>query len=114
MYAVGARNIDSVKYLLEKGADVNAQDKNNNTALVKAVLDGETEIINALIDAGADSGIKDAKGKTVFDYVVTDEDRKNLESAIRKRTEEQFRAAAAQGTKKRHTIRRRPTPGKTT
>ena len=40
--------------LIEKGADVNAQDKKGGTALIKASEHGHTDLTELLINAGAD------------------------------------------------------------
>lgn len=42
-----------IKFLIENGADVNAQDDRNNTALLNAVNDGQTEVVKLLLEHGA-------------------------------------------------------------
>ena len=42
-----------IKFLIENGADVNAQDDMNNTALLNAVNDGQTEVVKLLLEHGA-------------------------------------------------------------
>ena len=44
---------ETVKILIEAGADVNAKNNYGTTALMYAGLDGHTEIIDILIAAGA-------------------------------------------------------------
>lgn len=44
---------DIVKYLIDKGADLNIKDGEGYTALLKAVLNGYTEIEKALDQFGA-------------------------------------------------------------
>lgn len=56
-----------VKYLIEAGADVNATDHVNTTALLRMVLECEqTEIVRLLIQAGAKTDIKADSGMTAL------------------------------------------------
>jgi len=43
-----------VKILIDKGADVNAEDKHQMTALTLAIQEGHTEIVDLLKKAGAE------------------------------------------------------------
>ena len=45
--------VDIVRLLLERGADVNSKDKNQDTPLHKAVCEGRLEIERILLDHGA-------------------------------------------------------------
>ena len=47
-------NTETVKALIDAGADVNARLKSGTTALMIASGSGHTETVRALIDAGAD------------------------------------------------------------
>jgi len=47
-------NINQVKLLISKGADVNAKDEKENTPLRYAVRAGKMEVVRLLIEAGAD------------------------------------------------------------
>ena len=51
--AAGEGNLETVKLLIEKGADVNAKDKNGNTPLKNAFSHGKTDIAEFLRKAGA-------------------------------------------------------------
>ncbi|MDR3340661.1 MAG: ankyrin repeat domain-containing protein [Candidatus Symbiothrix sp.] len=57
-----------VTSLLEKGADVNAKDKNNTTALMFASAKGNTEMVKLLLEKGADLAAKDEDEKTALAY----------------------------------------------
>ncbi len=54
------------KALIKAGININAQDKFGNTALMYMAL--RPNIAQCLLDAGADSTIKNNSRKTVFDY----------------------------------------------
>ena len=53
MMAAGLGRTETVKALIELGADVNAKHKNGATALMAAAGQGHTEIVDILKQAGA-------------------------------------------------------------
>ena len=53
MHASGNGDIQIVKYLVEHGADVNAKDENNKTALLLASEIGCLETVKYLVEYGA-------------------------------------------------------------
>jgi ankyrin repeat protein len=55
-----------VQSLLEAGADVNAKNDTDMTALMLAAGSGHTEIVQNLLDAGAKLNVKDMVGKTAL------------------------------------------------
>ena len=55
-------NIEMVRQLLDDGVDVNIQNRNGDTALIKSSLKGHTDIIKLLLNHGADPNIKTAYG----------------------------------------------------
>jgi len=57
-------NVPAVKMLLEKKANVDAQDKRGMTALHHAVAEGKADAANLLLDAKANPNMKDAAGMT--------------------------------------------------
>ena len=86
MYAAQYGFMESVKILLEAGADINAQTKKGNlednncwehiciangerTALMYAVQEGHLDIAKYLVEKGANINLKDSKGMSVYDYL---------------------------------------------
>ncbi len=63
-YAPLDKQAELVKMLLAAGADPNARDKNGNTALHRVVVGGDEDLINALIDGGADLTARDTADGT--------------------------------------------------
>ena len=56
--------------VIDLGADVNATNTSNTTALMLASKKGNIDAINVLLDAGANKAIKDANGSTWIHYAV--------------------------------------------
>jgi ankyrin repeat protein len=66
--ATAGGNLDMVKYLIENGAPVDVDGYKNDTALMIAVKKQYVDIINFLLEAGADVTKKEKNGKTALDY----------------------------------------------
>ena len=62
--SVEAGNLTIVKALIAKGADINASDSNEQTALQKASMKGDKELVAYLLDQGADISHVDDYGCT--------------------------------------------------
>jgi hypothetical protein len=57
----------TVQYLIEQGADVDALDLGDNTALHWAAMRGHVEILNILLMNGADKTIRNKQDKVCID-----------------------------------------------
>jgi len=62
------RVIACIKYLLEKGADINAHGRFGNTALHWAATDSHIKIAEYLLENGANKNAKNDNGKTPLQY----------------------------------------------
>jgi len=71
MVASGSDNAGMIKLLIDKGANINEQDKGLGwSALIWAAKEGLYDNVVALLEAGADVGLKDATGKTAYDWSI--------------------------------------------
>lgn len=68
--AAGDRHTKTAALLLDRGADVNARDKDGKTALMIAVLREDTETAALLLDRGADVNAVDDEGGTALVLAV--------------------------------------------
>ncbi len=66
--AFSDKALESMKMLVEAGADINIQDQYGQTPLMRAVRRENKDFVKYLCDAGADLEIKDNSGKTAYDY----------------------------------------------
>jgi ankyrin repeat protein len=54
--------------LIERGADVNLQDSDGNTALMEAVLMDSEAVVRKLLESGADKTLKNSNGRSALDF----------------------------------------------
>jgi len=77
-------NIPCIKLLLKHGADIHAVDNKGRTALVHAATIGKKEVMEVLLDAGADPNVMVNLGDclTSADFLATDSKRRSLVAAV--------------------------------
>jgi serine/threonine-protein phosphatase 6 regulatory ankyrin repeat subunit B len=68
--AIEKGSSDTVKMIIEAGANVNVRDHNGNTPLKLAVKYNNIDIVKILIEAGADVNTEDNEGNTDYFYAV--------------------------------------------
>ena len=73
---------DVLQAIIAHGADVNAQNQMNQTALLLACEKGDTDIITILLNAGADPNIADMHGNTCLHHAVNRYCSKDLLQAL--------------------------------
>ena len=66
----GKDSLAIVQLLINEGADIDAGDKDGRTALIRAVLVGNTGVIKFLINEGADIDAGDKDGRTALMQAV--------------------------------------------
>lgn len=70
-FAVRQGQFESVKTLIELGADIDILEDNGVTPLIMATINGHMDIAGFLLNSGADPNISDKWGRTVL-FVATD------------------------------------------
>jgi ankyrin repeat protein len=67
----GAGDLDAVRQILGKGADVNVRTVKGETALMTAALNGDFRMVSLLIRKGANPNLKDVHGDTALTLAAT-------------------------------------------
>ena len=74
-YALDYNDVKNLKKLIQLGAPLNVQTKNNgNTALINAVCQNNDYFVSTLILSGADCNIKNNKGHTAIYYAIQNQE----------------------------------------
>ena len=71
IYASSWGNLDIVKLLIERGADINQVDKNGNGPLMPAIYFKKLDVVELLIKKGADVNQVNKNGKTPLNYAIS-------------------------------------------
>lgn len=70
-FATKYSNYNVVEFLIKENYfDINSKDLAGDTALIVAIKNDQTQITKLLLELGADKSLKDAEGKTAYDYAV--------------------------------------------
>lgn len=67
-----SRVLETVKFLIEKGANVNFVDDRGRTALHEAAARGELEVVRVLVNMGVDVNVRDNDGNTALHILSSD------------------------------------------
>ena len=65
-----AAQTKTIELFLDKGANINHQSKNKATCLIYLAAAGHKELVQELLNRGADPKLKDREGKTARDWAV--------------------------------------------
>jgi len=71
LFSAREGDIESAKYMLDSGADINYGDIDNSTALVVSIMNKQYTFAKFLLDRGADVNVVDAAGRTAL-YAIVD------------------------------------------
>ena len=80
---INAGNLDEVKALLAKGADIHAKDGDGKTALMNAAYYGRKEIVEYLLEQGADINAKYVDGCTALMWAAGEGEAEVVEILLR-------------------------------
>ena len=75
--AAFGRDLQSLRYALQSGADINAVDSEGWTALETTAFNDDRQMVMELLRSGADPSLKDKEGKTALDR-ATERDNKEV------------------------------------
>ena len=60
------KKFEAIDLLIEHGADIDAQNADGRTPLMLASVKGDTELVDYLLDCGAERNIKDKTGMLIY------------------------------------------------
>lgn len=71
MWTSMAGHLEGARYLLDRGALIDAKDKDGRTALMWAAAQGHVPLVKLLLSRGSDPALKDASGVTAIAAATT-------------------------------------------
>ncbi len=75
-------NAATLRYLLDKGADLQAQDTDGEDALMRAALSGDADMVKLLLDRGANAKRADKSGNTALTNATTFPDSQRIQMLL--------------------------------
>ncbi|CAG8083174.1 unnamed protein product [Penicillium olsonii] len=75
MFAASEGQLDMLTFLIEKGADIDARDREGHTALMHAALGAKLSALEILVQRGANVHLQNNQGLTALDLARKKEDR---------------------------------------
>jgi len=69
--AAGRNSLEMVTFLAEKTKDINHVNKEGQSALTMAVMRNNAEVVDYLLSKGANAKVKDEKGNTLGQYLIS-------------------------------------------
>jgi hypothetical protein len=74
-YAAYENNVEAMKSLIDRGADINAQDENTGyTPAILALISGKQDAVAYLVNIGADVNIRDNSGNSLLQHALLRQD----------------------------------------
>ena len=70
LHFAAKKELWKVKFLLDKGADINSLNLYGRTPIMRSAMNERPEIVKYLLEMGADTEIKDKDDKTLLDYCI--------------------------------------------
>ena len=96
--------LDIAKFLIEKGANINAKNKYNQTALIWAAYKGDIDMIELLIEKGANIGDKDKYGIDVLMEATRQGHLEAVKTLIKHKADINAREAVGRGMAQGRTV----------
>jgi ankyrin repeat protein len=87
--------VDSLREIIDAGADVNVQNENGYTPLIAAAHDGRIECIELLVDRGANANLEDESGFTALTTAVQHSNEQTVQLLISKGADVNHRTTAS-------------------
>ncbi|KAA0154251.1 hypothetical protein FNF29_02471 [Cafeteria roenbergensis] len=82
MTAAARGHDDVVRFLIDRGADLDVQDTHGQTALMSAAYKSKPRVVRTLMKRGADPDLRSRLGKTARDMCFTDNCRQLLDQGV--------------------------------
>jgi len=79
-------NTSILPYLIEKGLDINVEDEQKSTPLIKAVKNANTKLLTSLLELGADVNVSDNRGFSPLMYAVETKNKAIFDQLMKAKT----------------------------